>query len=260
MIDPRAIVAEGAKIAADVKVGPYTIVGKDVEIGEGSWVGPHAVIEGKTKIGKNNQVFQFASIGAISQDKKYHGEDTSLEIGDNNVFREFCTINLGTVQGGGVTKIGNSNLFMNYTHVAHDCIIGNETVLSNNASLAGHVIVDDYVIFGGFVKVAQFVRIGAYSFFVGGSDVGKDVLPYVIAAGNIDTAGLCGLNLVGLKRHGFSEKTLQHLKDAYNIVLRKKLTVVKAIPQLEAMLTDCPEVQLFIDILKQSERGVLRSR
>jgi UDP-N-acetylglucosamine acyltransferase len=258
MIDQRAIVAKGAKIASDVKVGPYAIIGENVVIGEGSWIGPHAVIEGKTKIGKNNQIFQFASIGAIPQDKKYHGEDTVLEIGDNNIFREFCTINLGTVQGGGITKIGNGNLFMNYVHVAHDCIIGNETVFSNNASLAGHIIFGDHGIFGGFAKVAQFIRIGAYSFLVGGSDIGKDILPYVIAGGNLSTAKLYGLNLIGLKRQNFSEKTLQNLKKAYDIILRKNLTVVLAIPKLEAMLQECPEIQLFIDVLKQSERGILR--
>ncbi|EKE01646.1 MAG: UDP-N-acetylglucosamine acyltransferase [uncultured bacterium] len=260
MIDQRAIVDKGAKIASNVKIGPYAIIGKYVEIGEGSWVGPHAVIDGQTKIGKNNHIFQMASIGSIPQDKKYHGEDTTLEIGDNNTFREFCTINLGTTQGGGATKIGNNNLFMNYVHIAHDCIVGNDTVFSNNASLAGHVIVGDYAIFGGFVKVAQFVRIGAYSFFIGGADIGKDILPYVIAGGNLDTAKLYGLNLIGLKRHGFSEQTLVHLKDAYNIILRKKLTVAQAIPELESMLRVCPEAQLFIDILKQSERGILRIR
>lgn len=260
MIDQRAIVDKGAKIAPNVKIGPYAIIGKNVEIGEGSWVGPHAMIEGRTKIGKNNQIFQFASIGAIPQDKKYHGEDTTLEIGDNNTFREFCTMNLGTEQGGGVTKIGNGNLFMNYVHIAHDCVVGNETVFSNNASLAGHVIVGDYVVFGGFVKVAQFVKIGAYSFFIGGADIGKDVLPYVIAGGDLDTAKLYGLNLIGLKRHGFSEEVLSHLKDAYNIILRKKLTVLQAIQELETMLSVCPKVQLFIDMLKQSERGILRLR
>lgn len=260
MIDSKAVVDKKAKIAPDVKVGPYAIIGKDVEIAAGSWVGPHAMIEGRTKIGKNNQIFQFASIGTIPQDKKYHGEDTALEIGDNNIFREFCTINLGTEQGGGVTKIGDGNLFMNYAHVAHDCLIGNETVFSNNASLAGHVVVDNYVIFGGFTKIAQFVRIGAYSFTVGGSDITKDVLPYIIAGGSFDAAKLYGLNLVGLKRHGFSEQTLQHLKVAYNIILRKKLTVVQAIAELESMLSECSAVQLFIDILKKSERGILRLR
>jgi UDP-N-acetylglucosamine acyltransferase len=258
MIDQRAIVAKNAKIAPNVIIGPYAIIGGDVEIDEGTHIGPHAVIEGKTKIGKNNKIFQFASIGAVPQDKKYKGENTTLEIGDNNIIREFCTMNLGTVQGGGVTKIGNGNLFMNYVHIAHDCIVGNEIVFSNNASLAGHVIVADYVVFGGFVKVAQFVRIGAYSFFIGGASISKDILPYVIAGGDVDSAKLYGLNLIGLKRAGFSEQTLACLKEAYNIILRKQLTVIQAISELETMLQKCPEVQLFIDLLKQSERGILR--
>ena len=258
MIDPKAIVAKQAKIATDVNIGPYAIVDENVEIGSGSWVGSHAIVTGRTKIGKNNQIFQFASIGAIPQDKKYDGEDTALEIGNNNIFREFCTINLGTVQGGGVTKIGNDNLFMNYSHVAHDCMIGNNTVFSNNATLAGHVLVNDHVIFGGFTKVAQFIRVGAYSFTVGGSDISKDLLPYVIAGGSFDTAKLYGLNSIGLKRHGFSEQTLQHLKEAYNTILRKSLTVTQAITELEPMLQTCPQIQLFIDLLKQSKRGILR--
>ena len=258
MINPQAIVAKSARIASDVNIGPYAIIGENVEIGAGSWVGSHAIITGRTKIGENNEIFQFASLGAIPQDKKYSGEDTTLEIGNNNTFREFCTINLGTKQGGGVTKIGNDNLFMNYVHVAHDCIIGNNTVFSNNATLAGHVIVNDHVIFGGFTKVAQFIRVGAYSFTVGGSDISKDLLPYVIAGGSFDTVKLYGLNLIGLKRHGFAEQTLQHLKEAYNTILRKSLTVTQAITELESMLQTCPEIRLFIDLLKQSERGILR--
>lgn len=258
MIDARAIVDKSAKLAEGVKVGPYAIIGPNVEIAEGSWVGPHAVIEGRTKIGKNNQIFQFASIGAIPQDKKYHGEDTALEIGDNNVFREFCTINLGTAQGGGVTKIGDSNLFMNYTHTAHDCIVGNENIFANNATLAGHVIIDDYVILGGFVKVAQFVKIGSHSFFIGGSDINKDVLPYVIAGGSVGMTKLYGLNLVGLKRHGFAQATIDNLREAYNIILRKNLTVSQAVVELEAILENCLEVQPLIDALKQSGRGILR--
>lgn len=258
MIDNRAIIAKGAKIASNVVIGPYAIIGEHVEIGEDSWVGPHSVIEGQTKIGKNNQFFQFSSIGAIPQDKKFHGEETFLEIGDSNIFREFCTVHLGTGQGGGITKIGNNNLIMNYVHIAHDCIIGNEIVFSNNASLAGHVIVGDHVIFGGFAKVAQFTRIGAYSFLVANMDLGKDVLPYVIAGGSFDTMKLYGLNTIGLKRHGFPEETVQQLKNAYNIILRKGLTVQQAIVELETMVSDCVEIQLFIDMLKQSERGILR--
>ena len=258
MIDHRAIVAKGAKIASDVIIEPYAIIGNKVEIGEGSWVGSHAIIEGQTKIGKNNKIFQFASIGAIPQDKKYQGEETFLEIGDNNVFREFCTVHLGTTQGGGVTKIGNNNLVMNYVHIAHDCIIGNEVVFSNNASLAGHVIVGDYVIFGGFAKVAQFTRLGAYSFLVANMDIGKDILPYVIAGGSVDTAKLYGLNIIGLRRQGFSESTIQSLKNAYNVIIRNGLTAQQAILELEIMVVSCAKIQLFIDMLKQSERGILR--
>ncbi len=258
MIDNRAIVAKNAKIANGVTVGPYAIIGENVEIGEDSWVGSHAVIEGHTKIGKNNKIFQFASIGTIPQDKKYLGEATLLEIGDNNSFREFCTINLGTVQGGGITKIGNNNLIMNYVHIAHDCIVGNNIVFSNNSSLAGHVIVHDNVVFGGFAKVAQFTRIGAYSLLVANIDLGKDVLPYVIAGGSVDAMKLYGLNLIGLRRHGFSEETIQNIKHAYNVILRKGLTVEQALAELEVLVTSCSQIQLFIDMLKQSKRGILR--
>ena len=258
MIDHRAIIAAGAKIADNVTIGPYTFIGENVEIDENCWIGSHVVIEGRTRIGKNNRFFQFVSIGAIPQDKKYHGEDTLLSIGDNNTFREFCSVHLGTVQGGGITKIGDDNLIMNYVHVAHDCIIGNGVVLSNNTSLAGHVIVGDYAIFGGFAKVAQFTQLGAYSFLVANADIGKDILPYVIAGGSVGNSKLYGLNLVGLKRHGFSEDTLRKLKDAYNIILRKNLTVEQAITTLESLIGDCIEVQRFIDMLKNSERGILR--
>ena len=258
MIDHRAIVSESAKIADDVTIGPYAIIGDKVEIGTGSWVGAHAVIEGHTKIGKNNRIFQFASIGTIPQDKKYQGEDTSLEIGDSNIFREFCTVNLGTEQGGGITKVGNNNLVMNYVHIAHDCIIGNDVVFSNYTGLAGHVIVEDHVISGGFAKVAQFTRLGAYSFLVANVDVIKDILPYVIVGGPLGNTKLFGLNVIGLKRHGLTDETIQKLKEAYNIILRKNLTAMQAITKLEEMVKDCIEIQLFIDMLKQSERGIMR--
>ncbi len=258
MIDKKAVIAPGAKLADDVSVGPYAVVGEHVEIGSGTTVGPHAVIDGNTKIGKNNQIFQFASIGAIPQDKKFHGETTYLEIGDGNTFREFCTVHLGTEQGGGVTKIGNKNLIMNYVHVGHDCIVGNEVVLSNYAALAGHAIVEDYVIFGGFAKVAQFTHLGTHSFLVANSDVGKDVLPFVIVAGNVDTCKSYGLNLVGLRRHGFSAETIKILKDAYNIVLRKHLKLDEAVHELQPLVAKCAEVQHFIDIIQQSKRGILR--
>jgi UDP-N-acetylglucosamine acyltransferase len=258
VIDQRANVAKEAKISKDVDIGPYAIVGPNVEIGERTWIGPHAIIDGYTKIGKNNQIFQFASIGAIPQDRKYNGEKSYLEIGDNNVFREFCTVHLGTESGGGITKIGNDNLIMNYVHIAHDCTISNNVIFSNNASLAGHVIVDDHVILGGFAKVAQFTRLGAYSFLVANIDLDKDLLPYVIAGGSVDTAKLYGLNLIGLKRHGFSETIIQVLKEAYNIIIRKNLTTQQAITELSTMVINYPEIRLFIDMLKQSERGILR--
>ncbi len=258
MIDSRAIIAKGAKIAGGVSIGPYAVIGENVEIAEGCWIGPHTVIEGNTKIGKNNQFFQFSAVGAVPQDKKYHGELTALEIGDNNVFREFCTVHLGTAQGGGITKIGNDNLIMNYVHIAHDCIVGNNVVFSNNASLAGHVVVGDHVIFGGFAKVAQFTRLGQYSFLVANADVGKDILPYVIAGGSVDTIKLYGLNLIGLKRHGFSDEVIRMLKSAYNVILRKNLTVQQAIVELEEMTADCLEIQPFIEMLQKSERGILR--
>lgn len=258
MIDKSAIVSKDAKIDRSVTIGPYAVIGGGVTIGAGSWVGAHAVIDGRTKIGNNNKIFQFASIGTIPQDRKYRSEDTSLEIGDNNVFREFCTVNLGTAQGGGVTKVGSNNLIMNYVHIAHDCTVGDDVIFSNNASLAGHVIVGDHVIFGGFAKVAQFARLGAYSFLVANSDIGKDVLPYVIAGGSMDTIKLYGLNVIGLKRHGFAEETIKKLKSAYNVILRKNLTVQQAISELTNMVSFCQEIQLFIDLLEQSERGILR--
>ena len=258
MIDERAVVAPGAKLADDVTVGPYAIIGEHVEIGAGTVIGPHAVVVGNTKIGKNNQIFQFASIGAVPQDKKFHGETTYLEIGDDNIFREFCTVHLGTEQGGGITRVGNRNLIMNYVHVGHDCIVGNDVVLSNYAALAGHAVVEDYVIFGGFAKVAQFTRLGAYSFLVANSDVGKDVLPFVIVAGDVDTCKTYGLNLVGLRRHGFSEEIIKILKQAYNIILRKHLKLDEAVQELQPLVADCAEVQRFIDLIQQSKRGILR--
>ena len=258
MIDNRAIIAAGAKIADNVEVGPFSIIGDQVEIATGTKVGSHVVIEGRTKIGKNNQIFHFASLGAIPQDKKYQGEDTTLEIGDNNVFREFCTVNLGTVLGGGITKIGNGNLIMNYVHIAHDCQVGNEIVFSNNASLAGHVVVGDYVIFGGFAKVAQFTRLGAYSFLIANADVGKDILPYVMVGGTMDTIKLYGLNVIGLRRHGFSDELINKLKEAYNTIVRKNLTVSQALVELKIMVKNCAEIEPFIEMLEKSERGILR--
>lgn len=256
MIHPTAIIDKAAKIASNVQVGPYSIIEADVEIGEGTWIGPHVVIKGPTKIGKENQIFQFASIGEVPQDKKFKGEKTYLEIGDRNVIRECCTLNRGTAQDKSITKIGNDNLLMAYVHIAHDCIVGNNTIFANNASLAGHAIVEDYVIMSAFSGVFQFCRMGAYSFAAMGSLVAKDVPPFVKVAEYY--AKPFGLNTVGMKRMGFSDETILNLKRAYKIIYRKGLTVQNAIAELKAMVTECQEVQLFIDFIQQSEKGILR--
>jgi len=198
LIDPRAIIDPGAKIAADVTVGPYTVIGADVEIEAGTWIGPHVVIRGPTRIGRENRIFQFSSLGDEPQDKKYAGEDTLLEIGDRNLFREHVTVNRGTVQGGGVTRIGGDNWIMVGVHIAHDCVVGNHTIFANNASLAGHVTVEDHVILGGFTLVHQFCALGAHSFTAMGSVIPKDVPPYVLVSGHM--ARPYGLNAVSRPR------------------------------------------------------------
>ncbi|QLH43590.1 MAG: acyl-ACP--UDP-N-acetylglucosamine O-acyltransferase [Coxiellaceae bacterium] len=256
MIDNQAIIDPSAKIADGVVIGPWSIIGPNVEIGAGTWIGPHVVIKSNTRIGNNNKIYQFASVGEDPQHLGYKGEPTRLEIGNNNLIREFTTINRGTVQGHGVTRIGNNNLFMSYVHVAHDCNIGNNTIFVNNASLAGHVTVDDYAYIGGFVGVHQFCSIGAYSFLSKAALVGKDVLPYVIVSDNLATVH--GLNLVGLKRNGFSIEAIRKLRNAYNIIYRRGLTVPEAIGELEKMVLDCPEIQRLIDALRRATRGIIR--
>lgn len=255
MIDERANIDPSARIAANVHIGPWTMIGANVEIDSGTHIGPHVVIKGPTKIGKNNRIYQFASIGEDPQHVNYKGEPTRLEIGDGNVIREFCTLNRGTAQGGQVTSIGDNNFFMAYVHVAHDCVVGSNTIFVNNASLAGHVNVQDYATIGGFVGIHQFCTIGAHS-FITAAMVGKDVPPYVIVTGN--TATVCGLNTVGLKRRGFSAETITILRRAYNILYRQGLNVKQAIHELEKMVVECPEVQLFIDAINNSSRGLVR--
>lgn len=256
MIHPTAIVDSTAIVAPDVEVGPYTIIGPKVKIGEGTKIGPHAVIQGPCTIGKHNRIFQFSSVGEMPQDLKYAGEDSVLEIGDHNTIREFASLQRGTQQGGNITKIGHHNLFMNYTHVAHDCIIGNHTIFSNNASLAGHVQVEDYVIFGGFAGVAQFLRVGAHSFVCTNTVVNKDVLPYTLVSGYY--AKPFGLNTVGLRRRGFSEETLEALNKAYKIIYRQGLTVEQAVEQLQAEFATTPEVMEMIRIMLNSKQGIVR--
>lgn len=256
MIHPTAIIDDGAKLGADVCVGAYSIIGPHVEIGEGTNIGSHVVINGPTMIGKNNRIYQFASIGEVPQDLKYKGEHTTLEMGDNNIIREFVTLNRGTVQGGGATKIGNRNLFMAYVHIAHDCIVGNQVIFANNASLAGHVIVDDFATISAFSMVRQFTRIGQYSFVAGASGVGKDVLPFTLVSGV--PARARGLNLVGLKRRGFSAEQLLQLRRAYKAIYRQGLTTEEAIAFLETMVPNFSDIQLLIDGIRGAERGIAR--
>jgi UDP-N-acetylglucosamine acyltransferase len=256
MISKHAIIDPTAKIAANVEIGPFTVIGPDVEIGEGTWVASHVVIRGPTRIGRENKIYQFATIGEDSPDKKYSGERTYLEIGDRNSFRESCSIHRGTAQGGGVTKIGNDNLFMAYTHVAHDCTVGNQVVFSNNASIAGHVKVEDYVCLGGMVGVHQFCAIGAHSFAAAGAIILKDVPPFVMVSGY--PAEAHGLNTVGLERRGYSTSTIAALKRGYKVIFRQTLTLQEAMTELKAMTVENPEIQILIDFLSNSTRGIVR--
>lgn len=256
VIHETAIIHPTARIGKDVTVGPWTVIGEQVEIGDGSWIGPHVVIQGPTKIGKGNRIFQFSSVGEIPQDKKFQGENTYLEMGDNNVVREFCTLNRGTAQDKACTRIGNNNLFMAYVHIAHDCIIGNHTVFANNASLAGHVQVSDYATLGGFSCVFQFCRLGIHSFTTGASVVVKDVPPFLKASGHY--AKPYGLNSIGLKRRGFTDEVLTQLKRAYKTIYRKGLTVKQAMEELKPLSQDCNEIEQLIQFIEASSAGIVR--
>lgn len=256
MIDERAMIHPTAKIAAGVTIGPGTVIGADVEIGENTWIGPHVVIEGPTTIGKNNKIFQFASVGDEPQDITYKGEPTRLEIGDNNVIREYCMISRGTVKGGGLTRVGDNNFFMAYSHIGHDCMIGNHIIMVNHAALSGHVIVNDYAIIGPYAAVHQFCHVGAYAFIARATYVTKDVLPYVMIAGHNTSA--FGINTVGLRRRGFSSTAIDCLRRAYKVIFRKGLTVQQALVELEVMQQECPEIIPLIDGLNQSTRGIVR--
>lgn len=251
-----AIIDPAARLADDVQVGAYSIIGPHVEIGPGCWIGPHVVITGRTRIGSNNRIFQFTSLGEIPQDKKYNGEPTRLEIGDNNTIREFCTMNLGTAQDAGVTRLGHNNWIMAYAHLAHDCQVGNHTVLANNAQLAGHVVVGDYAILGGFTGVHQFCRIGAHAITGGSSLVLKDVPPFVTASGN--PAQPYGINAEGLKRRGFSAESIAGIKRAYRAIYRTGDTVEQALAALAQQAISCPEIQPLIDFLAVPGRGIIR--
>jgi UDP-N-acetylglucosamine acyltransferase len=256
LIDSRAHIHPKAELASDVEVGPFAVIGPDVVIGAGSWIGPHVVINGPTRIGRDNKIFQFSSIGEMPQDKKYGGEPTLLEIGDRNVIREFCTLNRGTAQGGGATRIGSDNWIMAYVHIAHDCQIGNHTIFANNASLAGHVTIEDHVILGGFSQVHQFCSLGAHCFTAFGSGIAKDIPPYVMVSGH--PAAPHGLNAEGLRRRGFSTETLTRLRRAYKTIYRANLTLKEAIAQLKEQIAECPEIGAMVDFLEKSSRGIVR--
>ena len=256
MIHQTAIIDPTAVIADDVIIGPYTTVGADVEIGAGCEVKSHVVINGPTKIGKNNRIFQFSSIGEEPQDKKFHGEPTRLEIGDNNLIRESVTINRGTVQGGGITRIGSNNWIMAYVHIAHDCLIGNDNIFANNASLAGHVIVDDFVILGGFTLVSQFNYLGSHSFSAMGSVISRNVPPYVLVSGHM--AKPVGVNVEGLRRRQFNDTQIKNIRQAYKVIYRSGFRLEEAQQRVQDIKQDTDELSVLTAFLENQEGGIIR--
>jgi UDP-N-acetylglucosamine acyltransferase len=254
-IHPTALVDTAAELGEGVTIGPYSIIEGRVTIGHDTHIGPHVVIRDFTTIGNKCEIFQFAVIGEIPQDLKFQGEDSQLVIGDGNTIREFATLHRGTAAGGGITRVGHGNLFMAYTHVAHDCQVGNGVIMSNAATLGGHIIVDDYSILGGLSAVHQFCHIGRHAFVGGCSAVHRDVPPYAMAVGN--RAKLVGLNLVGLKRHGFTDSALQPLKRAYELLFLSDLNQKEALDKINAELPRTPEIQQLLSFLESSERGLL---
>ena len=255
-IHETAVVHPDAKIDKDVKIGPYAVIGEHVEIGEGTEVGAHAVIKGWTTIGEDNTIFNGASIGQEPQDLKFAGEKSFLEIGDNNTFREFTTMHRGTEGGGGVTKIGSNNLFMAYSHVAHDCEVGNDIVMANSATLAGHVEVGDAAVIGGLTGVHQFVRIGKMAMVGGDSKVVKDVPPYVLVDGHPASAN--GINAVGLRRNDVEPEVRQKIKEAYRILYRSNLNVSEAIEKMDQELDNSDMVEYFLRFLRNAQRGICK--
>ncbi|TGV09274.1 acyl-ACP--UDP-N-acetylglucosamine O-acyltransferase [Alcaligenaceae bacterium 429] len=255
LIHPTAIIAPGACLADDVQVGAYSIIGENVEIGAGTVVGSHCVIDGHTTIGKNNNFYRFCSIGGMPQDKKYAGEPTRLEIGDGNTIREYVTINTGTTQDVGVTRVGDDNWIMAYVHIAHDCQIASHTVIANSVQFAGHIHVGDWAIIGGLTAIHQFVRIGAHCMIGGTSSIRQDVPPYVIGAG--DPFRPVGVNSEGLNRRGFDAAAVSNVKNLYKLLYRRDLKVEEALAQMKA-LDQTPETAIMVDFLEQSHRGIVR--
>jgi UDP-N-acetylglucosamine acyltransferase len=255
-IHPTAIIDPTAELHETVSVGPYSIIAGSVTIDSGTQIGSHVFIDQYTRIGKDCQIFPFTSIGTAPQDKKFKGEKTELVIGDENVIREYVTINRGTPDGGGVTRIGNQNLLLAYIHIAHDCHLGNGITMVNVATLGGHVTLEDYSVIGGLAAVHQFVRIGAHAYVGGKTGVSQDIPPFVLASG--ERAKLFGLNIVGLKRHNFSNEAIQALKKAYQTVIRSHLTIQEAMIRVEKEVPVYPEVQQFLEFVRNSKRGIPR--
>ena len=255
-VHPSAIVDSRAKLGANVSVGPYTVIDGEVEVGEGTSIGAHNVITGRTKIGRDNRIFHFCSIGEANQDKKYKGEPTSVEIGDRNTIREYVSINRGTAQDAGVTRVANDNWIMAYVHIAHDCQVGSHTVFANNATLAGHVEIGDHAVLGGFVGVHQFVKVGAHVMVGISAVVTQDIPPFITVAGN-PTAPF-GVNSEGLKRRGFTPEAIAALKRAYKTLYRAGLPLADARAELDRQAAESPEVRAFADFIGRSTRGILR--
>lgn len=257
MIHLTALVDPKAEIRESVDIGPYSVIEKGVSIGEGTKIGPHVVIREGTQIGKRCQIYQFSSIGEAPQALAYRGEPTLLQIGDHNIIREFVTLHRGSVKGGGKTVLGNENFIMAYSHIAHDCRIGNQVVMANGATLAGHILIEDHAIIGGLAAIHQFCRVGTHAIISGLTGVSQDVPPYLMAAG--DRAKLYGLNSVGLKRHQFSEQEIKALKKAYRIIFRSGLTLEKAMKAVEEDdIFQIPEVQHLLQFIRHSKRGICR--
>ncbi len=254
MIHSTAVIHPEAKIADDVSIGPYTVIEQHVEIGSGTKIGPHVVINGHTRIGRNNQFYQFSSIGEANQDKKYQGEPTRTIIGDNNVIRECCTIHRGTAQDRQETRIGNDNLLMAYTHIAHDCIIGNHIIIANSSNIAGHVVIDDWAILGGFSGVHQFCHIGAHAFLGIRSHITQDILPFVLFAEGAPRS----INVEGIKRRGFTAEEISSLRKAYKIIFRQGLRIEEAKVKVEALGKDSRVISQMIEFLENSQRGIAR--
>jgi UDP-N-acetylglucosamine acyltransferase len=256
LIHPTAVVDPAARIAADVIIGPYSVIGSDVEIGSNSWVGAHVVLSGSIRMGSDNRVFPFASLGSDPQDKKYQGENTRLEIGCNNTIREYVTINRGTVQDAGVTRLGDDNWIMACVHIAHDCQIGSHVVLANNTTLAGHVRIGDYATLGGATLVHQYCRIGEHAFTAYGARINKDVPPFVMVSEG--KARPRGLNVEGLKRRGYSEDRIRILKEAYRILYRSELSLDEALGQLQQIESQSDDVLRLRKFVEACERSIVR--